>query len=490
MIKQIYSYTLNSVPKCVRSLMPSSLSGRIPCIATLVFASVAFYYASKSYRLNQFKLELDQWVKQEGGESSLAAEKILHCYENGNKTLSLVGLQLKTLPACLRLLTGLDQLNLAQNRLESLPEELSNLKNLTILLVSGNLFKSLPDCMGKLKKLRRLYASKNQLESLSESLCELKNLKWFHAEGNMSLTSIPESWLTLSRDCAINLEGTSLSERYIQHLREITKQEGYNGPRIEFSTESGQIRRPLKELLAEIYEIAECDQPAQLLTNASEFVKGSLRDWLSRLSDTYEYRNGGAQKKAGLAKKITEYLELADKNKTFYDAFISLIEGETNTCGDRIALSIMRLGVMKRLVEFDMSDMKGLAELLKKGVWTIGLPAGDTPVTGLLEQCALEKMKTMRLYDDVEVILAYPVKLKEALDLPVDIEDMLFYRYSYVTEGDIDAAKAYTQMMWENQEEFHQFLIGQEKWCEALKHNYPNYSPENALELAEKALQA
>ncbi|MCP5492743.1 MAG: hypothetical protein H7A40_06870 [Chlamydiales bacterium] len=374
-----------------------------------------------------------------------------------------------------------------------MPDWIGELKALVRLNVSENKLKSLPESVGKLESLEILSACKNpQMESLPENLSMLSKLQKIDLEGNTSLTSIPESWLTLSRECEIKLAGTGLSERYIQHLHEITSDADYNGPRIEFSMGSGQITdmRPLQELLTEIYELAQRDQPAQLLTNVDESARRCLRDWLSRLSDTYEYHNGGARKKAGLAKKITEYLELADKNTAFYDAFISLIEGETRDCGDRISLSIMRLGVMKRLVEFDMSDMKGLAELLKKGVWTIGLPAGDTPVTGLLEQCALEKMKTMRLYDDVEVILAYPVKLKKALDLPVDIEDIIFYSYSYVTEDDIDAAKAYTQMMWENQEEFHQFLIGQAKWCEALKHNYPNYSPENALQLTKNALQA
>ncbi|MCB1117437.1 MAG: hypothetical protein KDK50_02520, partial [Chlamydiia bacterium] len=297
---------------------------------------------------------------------------------------------LESLPHRIGELKALRKLDVSGNNLESLPDSIVELKALRELDVSYTILESLPESLGKLESLEILSACKNpQLESLPENLSMLSKLQRINLEGCRSLTSIPESWLTLRRECEIVLSRSGLSERYIQHLREITSDADYNGPRIQFSMGSGQNTdmRSLKELLAEIYEIAGCDQPAQLLTNASEFVKGSLHDWLSRLSDTYEYRNGGARKKAGLAKKITEYLELADKNTAFYDAFISLIEGETRDCGDRISLSIMRLGVMKRLVEFDMSDMKGLAELLKKGVWTIGLPAGDTPVMGLLEQC-------------------------------------------------------------------------------------------------------
>ncbi|MCP5492741.1 MAG: leucine-rich repeat domain-containing protein [Chlamydiales bacterium] len=192
MIKQIYGNTLSRVPQCVRSLIPQSLLGRILCVATFAFGAVAFYYASKSYRLNQFKLELDRWVKQEGGKSSLAAKKILHCYEKGNKTLSLAGLQLKTLPACLRLLTSLNRLDISSNSLESLPDSIGGLKALTWLDVSFNLLKSLPESMDGLKALTWLDVSFNLLKSLPESMDGLKALTLLDVSSNL-LESLPES---------------------------------------------------------------------------------------------------------------------------------------------------------------------------------------------------------------------------------------------------------------------------------------------------------
>lgn len=487
---------------------------------------------------NPFRSELAKWASNEGGRANEAVETILDCYENKRAKLYLLGLSLKSLPDSIGELKSLETLivsfnelesipesigelkaltrfELCDNKLESLPELIGRLEALTILRVSSNKLESIPESIGRLKALTRFDVSHNKLESLPESieeLQELKNLRIYNNRlsslpetlsklakledlnlgWNLPLSSIPDSLLTLNNTCTIHLVGAGLSEHYLSRINRITSQEGYEGPTIEFSMGTGGTAewRPLQELLNELYGIAGCAQPQSLLLSASESEENSLRNWLSRLSDTYEYRSGGVDKKKGLAKKITGYLELANNDESFYDAFFSLIQGETDTCGDRIALSIMRLGVLKRLVESDLSNMKGLAELLKKGVWTIGLPAGDSPVMGLLEQCANAKMQTMRFYDDVEVILAYPVKLKESLELPLDIEDMLFYGFSYVTDSDIDAAKGYVEEMWSNQEEFHEFLIGQTKWLEALKHNYPDeYSIESALELTKKALQ-
>jgi hypothetical protein len=52
-----------------------------------------------------------------------------------------------------------------------------------------------------------------------------------------------------------------------------------------------------------------------------------------------------------------------------------------------------------------------------------------------LEQIAREKVKTLRFVDEIEVYLAYPVKLKERLDLQIDVKDMLYFGCSGVTEA-------------------------------------------------------
>lgn len=65
------------------------------------------------------------------------------------------------------------QLNLADNRLASLPEDIGNMKSLQELDVSGNLLTVLPRTMMSLKMLRKLNISNNKFTDLDMSLSNL-----------------------------------------------------------------------------------------------------------------------------------------------------------------------------------------------------------------------------------------------------------------------------------------------------------------------------
>ncbi|MGN8544616.1 NEL-type E3 ubiquitin ligase domain-containing protein [Bradyrhizobium sp. 13971] len=62
---------------------------------------------------------------------------------------------------------------------------------------------------------------------------------------------------------------------------------------------------------------------------------------------------------------------------------------------------------------------------------------------------ARQKVNSLRFVDEIEVYLAYQVKLRDRLDLQLIAPDMRFYEVSYVTEHDLTAAE--TQVR--NQEE-------------------------------------
>ena len=98
-------------------------------------------------------------------------------------------------------------------------------------------------------------------------------------------------------------------------------------------------------------------------------------------------------------------------------------------------------------------------------------------------------MKTLKFVDDVEVILAYPIMLKERLQLPIDVDDMLFFNFSGVTDSDLKNAQDFVEDAWKNDKGFYQFLIQQPKWKEALKQHFKEeYSENKLLILTEKAL--
>ena len=95
-----------------------------------------------------------------------------------------------------------------------------------------------------------------------------------------------------------------------------------------------------------------------------------------------------------------------------------------------------------------------------------------------LEEIAQEKVKSLPFVDEIEVYLGYPTMLKDRLNLPINIGNMLYFRWSGITQNDLDRAEEVVNSQLVNEEALREFLITQEKWVEALERNY---SEETAL---------
>jgi len=61
---------------------------------------------------------------------------------------------------------NLVNIDLTENKIQSLPEEVASISTLQVLKVDQNLLSCLPKDLWKLKKLRKLIASGNQLQEL------------------------------------------------------------------------------------------------------------------------------------------------------------------------------------------------------------------------------------------------------------------------------------------------------------------------------------
>ena len=87
-------------------------------------------------------------------------------------------------------LTGLEKLYLVGNNLTSIPSGIGQLSSLTILILNGNYLVSLPDEIYQLTNLTRLYLHYNKLESISEEIGKLTNLNelYLHNNNLMKLT--------------------------------------------------------------------------------------------------------------------------------------------------------------------------------------------------------------------------------------------------------------------------------------------------------------
>jgi hypothetical protein len=125
------------------------------------------------------------------------------------------------------------------------------------------------------------------------------------------------------------------------------------------------------------------------------------------------------QGETGLFTTILSHLDLAERNEEFRHSFFTIIDEAAATCGDRMALSVLHLGIANRSLTLDKTDLKGFADFLIHGPWMLDQ----------LEQIARAKTATLRFVDEIEVYLAYPVKLKERLELQIDVKEMLYFTH-------------------------------------------------------------
>ena len=72
----------------------------------------------------------------------------------------------------------------AGEKLNSLPEEVTNLTDLTHLILRGNNLKVLPPSIGKMVNLKKLVLVNNQLKTLPDEIGNLTNLKTLNLKGN------------------------------------------------------------------------------------------------------------------------------------------------------------------------------------------------------------------------------------------------------------------------------------------------------------------
>ncbi|KKM03389.1 hypothetical protein LCGC14_1774920 [marine sediment metagenome] len=139
--------------------------------------------------------------------------------------LDLWGSSLETIPEEILELKFLKDLKLTQNRLQSLPEDLKNLEFLKNLYLKYNNLRALPDSFGYIPSLEIVDLDRNFLSTLPDSIGNLKNLKKLSLVSN-ELISLPNSIGNLKSLISLNLcsnELTSLPKTFegLENLQEL-----------------------------------------------------------------------------------------------------------------------------------------------------------------------------------------------------------------------------------------------------------------------------
>ncbi len=114
---------------------------------------------------------------------------------NHLQSLHLAGNHLKSLPESLCELP-IENLELMENRLESLPSNFGKLRNLLKVDLMQNLLQTLPSSFAELEALTELGLNRNHLESLPEDFGKLQSLKRLSLKFN-KLQKLPESFSLL-----------------------------------------------------------------------------------------------------------------------------------------------------------------------------------------------------------------------------------------------------------------------------------------------------
>nr|MDO8110219.1 leucine-rich repeat domain-containing protein [Candidatus Sigynarchaeota archaeon] len=106
--------------------------------------------------------------------------------------LYLTHFKLETIPDVIFKLTWLQELVLHDGNIETVPNEIGNLKSLELLDLSTNKIECLPDSICELSLLQKFIVYDNRLIALPERIGNLKSLKRF-LFGNNKIASLPDS---------------------------------------------------------------------------------------------------------------------------------------------------------------------------------------------------------------------------------------------------------------------------------------------------------
>ena len=186
-----------------------------------------------------------------------------------------------------------------------------------------------------------------------------------------------------------------------------------------------------------------------------------IMNWLNRFWDM----KGFTEKQEVFAHLVNNYMSRAAEDETFRNIFFARIKDAASTCGDRVALSVLKIGVAYDISQLNPNNPRAAADFLKK-VWALDIL--EDVARAKIEQVK-ETLGAGEEIDEVEIYLDYPIKLKDELELPIHIDEMLFADYTQLTEEELAAAKASVLELINSPEGFYRFLVHNDKWRQILR---------------------
>jgi hypothetical protein len=441
----------------------------------------------------EYRLQLQEWIGSAHDVPMASRQKVkakiekyLHSPEKQEWTLRFSALDLETvppLPSDLKRLkvnhnqlsalpehlpVGLQWINANGNELSALPEHLpANLQEfyisdneltalpehlpagLQVLYVNHNQLSALPEHLPA--GLQELDASNNQLSSLPEHLpAGLQTID----VGDNQLSSLPLCLLNVGG--SVDLSNNPLSITVLALLQQITNAPDYRGPRIMFSMAADE---------------------APLTLDSVRPLTDAIQNWLGKESTpqaAFVQEQGATEFSLFLDKLAQSIVGRDPVFRTTFQSWLremalhsslrahvfAVARGATASCQDRVMLTANDMAKARLLFQVERGDYdQRLPELIDiaRGMFRLEK----------LEAIARKKAQSLKLVDEIEVYLAYQVKLRGPLRLPLVVGEMAYFKISGVSEQDLLAAEATVKEL-ENRE-FRDFLLTWQPWQKALK---------------------
>lgn len=353
--------------------------------------------------------------------------------------------QLNVLPK--HLPERLQKFHVGSNYLSALPARLP--ESLRELDASYNRLSTLPDRLPR--HLQKLYVSLNRMSTLPGRLPDgLQRLDVF---SNL-LSAFPPGLLNVRT--LVELSDNPLPATVLHRLQQITSAPDYQGPRILFSMTALEALptldsvRPLGDAMQNW--LGQESAPWTGFTQEAGATEFSL--FLDKLAQSIIGRN------PAFRMTFQAWLREMAAHPSLRAHLFAVAQGATASCQDRVMLTANDMAKARLLFQVERGDYdQRLPEL-------VGIARGMFRLEKL-EAIARQKAASLMFVDEVEVYLAYQVKLCAPLRLPLVADDMAYFKVSGVSDKDLLAAEATVKEM-ENRE-FKDFLLAWTPWLEAQK---------------------
>lgn len=160
---------------------------------------------------------------------------------------------------------------------------------------------------------------------------------------------------------------------------------------------------------------------------------------------------------------IIDCLFKAETDKYFKNILYIIIDDATQTCEDRLILSCIYAQIQYQISEYTDSisdNIINIYHLLINGVLVIDL---------IHKYININHLETK---DDIELFLGYIIRLKKKLNIPISINNMLYFQHSKLTSKNLEDIECFINIKINNSDELNNFLIHQDIWVNILKSQY------------------